>query len=160
MKIHPRQWAFCLLTVLLLAGMGSPTLQTTNAPNSFDIYVDAGEQLVRDKDIGDVYVNADGQGTLIRKRALVQDNQRALSRVRQGFAFAYRNPPIRSLDATMPYFTKYRSLVRLLAMESEVYAADGNYTQAVLCGLDAMHLGKDVPHGSVTIGALVGLKSV
>lgn len=91
------------------------------------------------------------------KAALVEENAGVLQTLRQGFAFPYLHPPVRSSAATFPYYATFRQLARLLALEAQVKAARGDWSGAAQSGLDGIRLGSDIPRGAPFIGALVGI---
>jgi len=117
-------------------------------PNAFDAYVTAGRSLINAKQIDAAsYTRPPVPISLEQKEALVQQNAGALQTLRQGFAYEYRNPPIRSLFVPTPQYGTFRRLARLLAIQSQVRAAQHDWGGAADSALDAIRLGIDVPHG-------------
>lgn len=99
------------------------------------------------------------QKTLSRaeKRALLTKLSTALATVRIGFNYPCRMPQINSLQDNMPWFLPARDVARLFALESTILAEDGNYLQATMSGLDAIHFGRDYSSGAPMISHLVGI---
>jgi hypothetical protein len=85
--------------------------------------------------------------SLAEKDALVRKNAAALARLRQGFAYRYQSPPIRSWNHGVPYLMKFRDLGRLLSLEGQTKAAHGDRGGAMDSYLDAIRFGGQVPHG-------------
>jgi hypothetical protein len=88
---------------------------------------------------------------------LVAENAPALKVMRQGFAFPYLSPPVRSYSTPLPYFAKDRQLARQLMLEEQVKAGQGDWSGAVSSGLDAIDLGTQLPRDGGIIGMLVGI---
>lgn len=135
-------------------------------PNAFDYFVAAGNQLrdtakIDAASLPPLHPGAKGNtvSSLRQKAALVRENAAALKTLRQGFAYPYQPPPVRSINVRdlYPYSVPERRLARLLAFESQVKAARGDWAGAVNSGLDTVQEGTQIPHGSVLIGKLVGL---
>ena len=143
-----------------LAG-GEPVLVVPNpvmpSPNAFDCYTAAGRGVVNTKQIDDALaVKPTVSLTLEQKEAVVRQNAAPLQTLHQGFAYEYRNPPARSFATLFPYFANDRRLARLLAVQSQVRGARGDWSGAGDSALDAIRLGEDVPRGGVVIAKLVG----
>ncbi|MCW3054957.1 MAG: hypothetical protein JWN14_4127 [Chthonomonadales bacterium] len=159
--------------VLVVAGIGVISIWWANAmrtpvvtipnpilpqPNAFDFYVKAGNTIVNDKQIGDAFgVKPTVTYSTAQKEALIQANVSVINTVHQGFAYSYHNPPIRSFDASFPYYARFRALTRLLSLRAQARAERGDWSGAADSDLDAVRLGEDVPYGSPTIGDLVGI---
>jgi len=127
-------------------------------PNAFDVYIKASNAVTGDKQISDANSTKPTVAyTLAQKEALVQQNINVIDTLHQGFAYPYFNPPVRSFNTLLPYYAKFRGMARLLSLQGKVRAAHGDWNGAVESDLDAIRLGKDVPHGSVMIGYLVGV---
>ena len=144
------------------AAMKTPVVNIPNPimprPNAFDFYVKAGNAIIDDKQIGDALgMKPTAPSTLAQKEALVQQNSGVINALHQGFAYRYLNPPARSFDTLFPYYAKFRSTARLLSLRGKVRAERGDWGGAADSYLDAMRIGEDIPHGSVLIGALVGI---
>ncbi|HZT42342.1 MAG TPA: hypothetical protein VFA07_09130 [Chthonomonadaceae bacterium] len=130
------------------------------AYNAFDYFQQAGYSVVDDQKIGDAISRQPRLApsyTLADKEALVQENVDALKTLREGFAHPYVNPPLRSFKTLLPYYAKFRGLVRLLALEGQTKADRGDWSGAVNSWLDAVQMGEMIPHGSSLIGDLVGI---
>jgi len=125
------------------------------SPNAFADFTCAGS-LVRES-AGPAKTIPEKDLTLSQKRVVVAQNQEALRIFRQGLDYPYMAPVKRSFTATFPYFAGYRSLARVLRMEAQVKAADGDYAGAAQSDLDAIQLGEMTPRGSMIIGKLVGV---
>ncbi len=69
--------------------------------------------------------------TLAEKAALVRKNQAALAKLRQGFGYAFGNPPARSFSTGLPELAKFRTLARLLVLYAQVKRANGDWNGAV-----------------------------
>lgn len=136
------------------------------SPNAFDFYVKAGNAVQDDMKIGwaiakapprlppgvpNVYVY-----TLAQKEALVKENAGTLKMLRQGFAYPYWNPPVRSNDTPTSYYAGFRHLAQLLALEGQIKAAHGDWGGTVNSDLDALQIGIEIPHGSPLMGELNG----
>jgi type II secretory pathway pseudopilin PulG len=144
------------------AAMKTPVVVIPNPvlpnPNAFDFYVRAGNAVIGDKQIGDaVSTKPTGVYSLAQKEALVQQNLGAIKTLHEGFAYPYVNPPARSASALFPYYAKFRGMARLLSLQGQVRAAQGDWNSAAESYMDAIRMGEDIPHGSVLIGDLVGI---
>jgi len=143
-------------------------MPTMPSPNAFDFYVKAGQaQVVANPPVDAIHdLNAPPQELSPRelarrypmaaKEAWLRKNAPALKLLRQGFAYPYLQPPVRSFRALTPYYGKFRELARLLAVESHARCERGNWTGASHSALDILRLGNDTPRGAYLIGALVG----
>lgn len=131
------------------------------APNAFDFYVAAGNAIVDDSKIGQAIARHPAPGdpvySLAEKDTLVAANAGPLKTLRQGFAYPYLNPPMRSFDTLFPYYAKERGLARLLSLEGQTRAAHGDWSGAANSYLDSVQMGEEIPHGSPVIGMLVGI---
>ncbi len=87
--------------------------------------------------------------------AWLKQNERAFQLLRQGFAYAYREPPQKGTPPPSHY-AGVRDFARSLAAESEARAARGDWKGATRSALDGLHLGYDIPRGAPLIGTLVG----
>ncbi len=139
----------------------SPTLAVPYpvmpSPNAFDFYVAAGNGLVNIKQIDDASTTTLPKPlTLEQKEAVVRQNAGVFQSLHAGFAYEYRNPPARSFAALFPYFANFRRVARLLAVQSQVRSARGDWSGSADSALDAIRLGEDVPRGGVLIAQLVG----
>ncbi|HLV80775.1 MAG TPA: hypothetical protein VKT32_10855 [Chthonomonadaceae bacterium] len=130
------------------------------AHNAFDYFQQAGYSVVDDQKIGDAILRQPRLApsySLADKEALVQENAEPLKTLRQGFAYPYVNPPLRSFKTLLPYYAKFRGLARLLMLQAQVDSERGDWGAAVNSGLDAVQMGEMIPHGSAMIGGLVGI---
>ncbi|MCA1595472.1 MAG: hypothetical protein LC772_03480 [Chloroflexi bacterium] len=123
------------------------------SPNAFDHFVRAENLLNKSPGLGDDFSTP----TLTEKHLALVDNDNALRELRGGLDLPYMNPPIRSFSGRMPYYAGFRSLARLLLMEAQVRASEGDYNGAAQADLDAIQLGVMIPRGSLLIGKLVGI---
>lgn len=126
--------------------------------NAFDFYVRASNAIVGDKQITDsVSTDLSGTYTLKQKEALVRQNVGVITLLRQGFAYPYLSPPLRSVNTELPYYKKFRLLARLLSLRGQMRAAHGDWSGAADNYLDGLRLGADIPHGAPLIGKLNGI---
>jgi hypothetical protein len=136
-------------------------MPTMPSPNAFDLITQACNNIQDEKAVGEAISTRPVAGqhvyTQAEKEALVAKNAGALKELRAAFAHAYMHPPARSINAIFPHFAKQRSMARLLALESQVYASRGEWGRAMNSDLDALELGITVPRGAVLIGQLVGV---
>ncbi len=91
------------------------------------------------------------------KEKIIAANALSLKTLRQGLAYPYMEPPIRSFSTLLPHLAKFRGIARLLRLEANTRAAKGDYVGAVDSCLDAIQMGEMVPHGGTMIGDLVGV---
>lgn len=83
-------------------------------------------------------------------------NQPAINTLRQGFQYEYRHPPIRSLSGISSYSDELPFMARTLDTASHIYAARGDWHNATICALDALHLGHDFSRGGPMTSANTG----
>lgn len=142
-----------------VTGDFTPPTPTLPVPNAHDTYVAAGKILRDERKIG--YAAAldhagkdkdDHPYTLAQKRKLVEQNRAALAQLRLGLTQVYYLPPIRSLEATMPYYVQFRQLGRLLRVEQELRWKRSDAEGAVNSGLDALQMGVQISRGATYIG--------
>ena len=93
----------------------------------------------------------------VEKAKLVADNALCVATLRRGFAHPYMESPLRSSSALIPHLAKFRELARLLRLEANTRAAQGDYKGAVTSCLDAIQIGQMVPRGGALINMLVGI---
>jgi hypothetical protein len=86
----------------------------------------------------------------------LQQNKRALVILRQGFAYEYHEPPVRSFSTIQSHFGRFRQLTRTLILQGNVRAARGDWAGASQSALDILRLGHDIPRGGPLISALAG----
>ena len=164
------------LAVTVIAGGGTIWWQAANVnpvltiptptlpnPNAHDFYVAASKIRVHDREIGNAVQPRrrarrpnDRALTLADKQKLVRDNAETLRMLRQGFAYPYHEPPVRSLMHLFPHYAGFRNMARMLVLEGEVKEAQGDRKGAADSYLDVLHLGNEIPRGGVLISALVG----
>lgn len=166
-------WLLSAIAVVIILGLAAlfqslnqmPVVKIPNpkmpSPNAYDYYTPAANAMSDVNAIGDALSPSSSSSThvytLTEKDALVAKNAKALSTLRQGFAYEYYNPPARSFAALFPYFVKYRNMARLLALEADTKAAHGDHAGAINCQIDALHFGEDMPRGGTLISMLVGV---
>jgi hypothetical protein len=139
-------------------------------PNAFDSFRAAGAALVEEKKTSSVLLALTGtpqQQEQVRKSLdapprrleaqLLKENSRALQLVREGFAYPYQEPPVRSMNTLFSHHTTFRSLARLLVLEAHAKAERRDWRGAVNSGLDAIQLGAKTPRGAVLVGKLSGI---
>ena len=130
------------------------------SPNAYDFYLAADKANARTLDT--IMQNPafwkwpEGEQALKQIEAAIQKDAPALPLLHRGFAYEYRNPPYNP-NALHPEWAAFRSLARLVAMQSEVRAARGNWGGAADSALDAIRLGEDIPHGGPLNAGLVGI---
>ncbi|BDI30836.1 hypothetical protein CCAX7_28870 [Capsulimonas corticalis] len=125
----------------------------TPSPNAYDDFIAAGN-LMKDGDKIDYAVMSrhfsgrpiDHPYTLGEKTALLQDNQRALARLRLGLTHECVNPLSRTSDFGFSKLQPFHSLDRLLTLETQVQSAKGDYPAAMDSCLDRAQ------YGAVLIG--------
>lgn len=126
-------------------------------PNAFVVDVAAGNAMVSVPQLRNAFSNTPTvKITEAQKVALVKANQGAIRLLHQGFAYPYENPPIRSFNTLLPYYSSFRDLSRLLALQAQTQAARNDWNGAMNSSLDALQFGEEIPHGGTIIGSLVG----
>ncbi len=155
-------WTSSILLVLVVAGyvwsraandppvvnIPSPTLPS---PNAYDYYLKANQQSVGNP------ISQPGKPTPAQMIAALPPNLPALKTFREGMAYPFLNPPMRSFNVPLTDMASFRNLARLLLLEGRVYDLQGNYGGAAQAYLDCLRLGQDVPRGGVLITFLVGI---
>jgi len=132
----------------------NPVMPATNA---FDYYVAAGRGTVNTKVITDALsASPKTPPTLEQQEAAVKENAGVLQSLHEGFAYEYRNPPARSFSTLVSYFPNFRKISNLLAVQSKVRGARGDWQGAGESALDAIRMGEDIPRGGVLIAQIVG----
>jgi len=127
-------------------------------PNAFDYYVAAGKAVINEKQIDDINTLKPVIAmTLAQKEAVIVQNAAALESLHQGFAYEYRNPPLRSAYATIPYLSPMRGVARLLKAQSRVRAQQGDWGGAADSALDAIRLGEDILRGGPRLMEMTGV---
>lgn len=97
--------------------------------------------------------------TLSEKKRILRDNQEARQLLRPALAQEFCFPLRVELEAEFPELIRYRMLARLLVIEGDVSAAEGDWDAAANSYLDAVRLGRKVTTGTNLIGALSGYAS-
>lgn len=65
-------------------------------------------------------------------------------------------PPMRGPDEPLPYLAKWRALARLMALEADLYASQGDYASAFADYATLMEFANESTRGGVVINGLVG----
>ena len=175
-RFAPSRWSIAA-AIIILAGTGylkwnaglmpapvSIPNPTPPSPNARDIY-DRAELLLRDADStnplpqrtskDDTKLTSVAQ--LAKDRRLVAENLPALALLRQGLQAECLEPAVRSISTLEPYYAKDRAVTRLLTLEGQLKARDGNWSGAIEDEIDAIQFGVSLQHGATLIGCLVGL---
>lgn len=126
----------------------TPTLPS---PNAYDEYLKAGQQIKGNP------ISQSGKPTAKQLTAALPQNLPALKAFRNGMAYPFRSPPIRSFFIRLPQNSNFRELARLLILEGRVYEIRGDYGSAAQSYLDCFQLGMDVPRGGALVPCLVGI---
>jgi hypothetical protein len=136
-------------------------------PNAFDYYVAAGKLLKDVPKIKDAslpaktastagLLTASRRYTLAEKEALVGENAAALAKLREGFAYNYQSPPVRSMDTMLPHLSTFRTMGMLIGLEGEIREAHGDMDGALRSYLDAVRFGEYIQHGKYELEVLLG----
>jgi hypothetical protein len=152
---------------------GFPCVEIPNPilpkPNAYDYYMEA-FGAIRDEDRISAALYEVGQPTppqlrqneafdhyfsLEEKEQLIKHNAKALNTLREGFAYEYRNPPVRSFNTSFSNLAPSRDMARLLTIEGQIKAARGDWGGAMNSSLDAMRMCMDIPSGGVLIHMLI-----
>ena len=144
-----------------------PGVKPTPNQDAYDNFVAAAKSLTREG--RDVSVNKKGQiyrtdqktdreiiYTRHETEALLRANAEGLRGFRQGLKFAYQEPQYRSFDTVLSQYASLRALARLMRVEGQARAEQGNISGAVESDLDIIDLGCRVQHSTTIIGRLVG----
>ncbi len=147
------------------------------SPNARDFYTAAGAKLVDESAVGFAIANKPIEPlksfatatktdaawiptgrvlTVAEKDRILTENSTALATIRQGFRYPYLAPLPTSFTTLLPYYSKDRSLAKLLSLEGQTRAEEGRYGEAINAYIDAIKIGTDLPHDAPLIGALVG----
>ncbi len=158
MKPLSRSTQVVIALLPVLVGAVPAVAQPAKAqPNAYDFYVRAGKALdytgegTDFPEFNDARLNAPFASPWARREVVLRHNARALSLMRQGFAFSYSSPPVTSYWDVVryPLFPQTREMARLLGVEAELYAHRGEYAKSVNSGIDAIRLSKDISRGMV-----------
>jgi hypothetical protein len=141
----------------------APARPPLPSPNAFDDYAAAAQALRDDREIEGLLARQPDPipaSVLPAMEEALRKNARAQTRLRQGFAHEYRQPPpppsMGPLKSEDRLFGRFRSLARLLALEGQVRAARGDWAGAASSYVDAVRLGEDLPRGGSMIQGLTG----
>ena len=77
--------------------------------------------------------------------------------LRQGFAYQYLNPPLRSFSTLLPELAQFREMARLLEVKASYQSAMRDEAGAVNTALDAVKFGTDIPRGGPMLFCFAGL---
>jgi hypothetical protein len=138
-----------------------PPIPAPPSPNAYDFYTKAGAALVRPQDI-DLAIITYGQGKLRplppkEKAKLVADNRQALTLFRQGLKHPYGYPFTRSSNAPSLPFVQFRQLARLISLEAQTRAVNGDYAGVTQSSLDQLQFGMDMPRSGGMLPGMIGL---
>ncbi|MBC8138606.1 MAG: hypothetical protein H8F28_22225 [Fibrella sp.] len=128
-------------------------------PNGFESLKMAGKKAVRKDDVGDAIARTPKKKwTLEQKRDLVRANSAALGAARSALRLPYTEVN-RYVSATIPFphYADFRNLARLFMLSGNVAWAGGDRRDAADEYLNAVTVGRRLPHRTILIGALVGL---
>ncbi len=153
------------LNVTPVVTIPQPTLPS---PNAFDDFQAATEKIPagQTKAAADAlwanlkipsYKPREKKPSEAERAELVRQYVPALEQLRKGLDHPYLEPPARSFTHTYPHFAQFRDLARVLRLEGQVRARQGDWSGAMESSLDNLHLGAKIPHGGVMIGQLVGI---
>ncbi|HVF85227.1 MAG TPA: hypothetical protein VM821_04540, partial [Abditibacteriaceae bacterium] len=98
------------------------------------------------------------------KQWLLKRNAPALQALRKGFAFPYRQPPLRTnyydsdrqVADAFRHYVSFRQLSNVLILQAQLQKARGDWSGALDTCLDGVRLGIDMPRGAPLTGALIG----
>ena len=130
------------------------------SPNGYDFYVKAGQLLKpAPKDLDAIFDSqnlpeADWKTAYptAKKQAWLAQNAGALKSMRQGFHYSAQVPPKNSLYSS--HLSRFRSLARVLVVESRVHSEQGNWGAAARSATDILKLSHSVGRGGALIDAL------
>ena len=88
------------------------------------------------------------------RQGLLAQNREALERLREGFQYEFRHPPV---HPTAPADNSFDALGRLLVLEGKQAESEGRAREAVESYLDCLQMGVDLPKGGTLIHGLMGL---
>ncbi|MBC8143576.1 MAG: hypothetical protein H7Y38_19265 [Armatimonadetes bacterium] len=156
---------FLALVGLYFAAQNAPAKIVTpvRAPvpkqNGFDALKVAAEKLVRQKEVGDAaHSKPKKNWTIEQKRALVQANDAAINDAVASLRLPYlETNRVTSSSTAFPYYAKFRAVVRTLTLAGNVAWEEGNHRLAATRYMDAVTIGRRVPHNTALIGRLVGI---
>jgi len=159
--------ASVVLSVALVQGCSrskmpviAPPVVKMPSPNAYDYFMTAGKSLVDEGEIRRA-ANPEDQSKVFTDSdvaALVTKNQAALENLRKGLKYEYRQPFKYGIDETYPEYKHFRTLSYLLALESRVKMAKGDWAGVVESCLDGLLLGELITHNDGnSIGRLIGI---
>ncbi len=173
----PSRWSVAVV-IVILAGAGylkwnaglmpehvSIPNPTPPSPNARDIYNRA-ESMLRDADsinplprrTSKTYAKLTSAAQIAKDRRLVAENQPALAVLREGLQDECLEPPVRSIDTLTPYYAKDQAMARLLTLEGQLHARDGDWSGAISDDIDTIQLGISLQHGATLTGWTAGLE--
>jgi hypothetical protein len=130
-------------------------------PNAYDLYVKAGEKLVRKDDIDRTSSkpNPDGMKplTLTEREKLIADNAEILSLLRAGLKLPYLEPAQTDPNAPTPHWAKFRASARLLKAAGDVQNERGDTLSAMNTYVDGVAIGQQISRGGPLIARLVAI---
>ncbi len=174
---HLRAYGVVACGLLLTAGVTfhelivDPTVNipspTMPKPNAYDYYYEAGKMTealkAESKTVSDMETDLHDLRSHIQKftpqmRAeAIEKFEPALTRMREGFQYPFMNPPLRSASQLLPQFASFRNLARTLTLESDVYADQADWGEAINSRLDSLYLGRECPKDGTLIAGLVSI---
>lgn len=133
-------------------------------PNAFDYYKAAFAAGHETDAVSDSWYPTPGTApppytpsyTIADEASVAKKNLRAIKLVRQGFAYPYISPPIRSVTTDVSYSATFRSLARMIGQEARYARHTGRYDDALTYAVDDCQLGSSLSHRSSLLGCLVG----
>ncbi|MBC7805914.1 MAG: hypothetical protein H7145_07160 [Akkermansiaceae bacterium] len=136
-----------------------PARPPISGQNGFPLLKVATDKVVRDKDVSSaVAASSEKKWTLQRKRELVAANGAAIIATRNALSFPYAEETHAvSIDDPLPHYKKFRHMARVLVLAGDVAWEEGKQREAVDYYLDAITIGRRVPHRTNLIGRLVGI---
>ncbi len=155
-------WSFLLVAALVQQGQKpGPIFQQVipnpTGENGYEEFVMAAEMVTNSREFQMTQDVENGPITLKQKRAAVTANKKALDLLRFGLQKKSFQPRTEMTAATLlPEFAQFRNMARMLAMEQQVFLADGSLPLA----LDSLRDGLLFSHrfqSHILIGGLVGL---
>lgn len=127
--------------------------------NGFPLLKAATDKPVHKDDVGDaISVSPKKKWTLAGKRKLVDANRSAILATRKALTIPYReeNRAV-SINDEFPYYAKFRHMARVLVLAGNVVWEEGKQREAADYYLDALTIGRRVPHRAGLISRLVGI---
>ena len=139
----------------------NPAMPTLNA---FDTFVKANFVFMESEQVGDAISKDVPKSkthpqpyTQSEKEQLVAENVPCLKLLREGLKQDYRQPAIRNFTTTLPYYSKFRGMARLLLLEAQTKETKGDWDGAIRSRIDCLAFGIKIQGGAPMIGGLVGI---